>query len=183
MSPTVTGQGLSEACPQELNPGHGRRGLSHRGEGVTPLLGWGGVGSPAASCSSQSSCCHPRWSGQRKRFRCEERKREDGLGWTRLGWSLQPPGAQQGWGPSPEPAVGQVPGELCDRNPVVAVREAEEGDGLEETLLLLLLALEQVLALEGGEAKSQGEGGSLSSPGMGGVQWDQGCPQATPGSG
>lgn len=58
-----------------------------------------------------------------------------------------------------DPAVGQVPGELSDGGPVVAVGEAEEGDGFQETFLLLLLALQQVLALEQSDAKSQGGGG------------------------
>lgn len=60
---------------------------------------------------------------------------------------------------SQDPAAGQVPGELGDRGPVVAVGEAKEGDGLQETFLLLLLALQQVLTLEQSNAKSQGDGG------------------------
>lgn len=68
----------------------------------------------------------------------------DGMGWEGIGWE------GIGWdgSTSPEPAMGLVPGELGDRGPVVAIREAEEGDGLQETLLLLLLALQQVLTLE-----------------------------------
>lgn len=47
--------------------------------------------------------------------------------------------------------------------------EAEEGDGLQETFLLLLLALQQVLALEGSDAKIDGDRGPPSSPSWGGM--------------
>lgn len=49
-------------------------------------------------------------------------------------------------------AAGQVPGEGGNGLPVVAVREAEEGDGLQEPLLLLLLTLQEVLTLEQNDA-------------------------------
>lgn len=92
------------------------------------------------------------------------------MSWDGLGWAgMVLPALRSPTGPSPDPAMGQVPGELSDRHPVVAIGEAEEGDGLEETFLLLLLALQQVLTLEGSDAKSQGDGGSPLSPGMG---WD-----------
>lgn len=95
----------------------------------------------------------------------------DELGWTGLGWSgpSSPQESNRGGDPSPDPAIGQVPGELSDRCPAVAIREAEEGDGLKETFLLLLLALQQVLTLDGSDVKSQGDGGPPLSPGMG---WD-----------
>lgn len=157
------GKWLSKACPQELHFGHGRRHrVPPRGWGGTattdPVMGVWAVGcSPAAACSSQSSCCHPHWSGRKKRFRWKKRQRM-GMGWL---FHPQPSGVRQHrvGNHGQAPAVGQVPGEVSDRGPVVAVGEAEEGDGLQEALLLLLLALQQVLALERSDAKSQGNGG------------------------
>lgn len=63
--------------------------------------------------------------------------------------------------------AGQLPGEGGNGLPVVAIGEAEEGDGLQEPLLLLLLTLQEVLTLERNDAIRVMDGTH-----RGGVAWD-----------
>lgn len=51
---------------------------------LATIPGANGGCSPAAACSSRSSCCHPHSSGRRKRFHCKEGQ---GMG---TGWLSQP---------------------------------------------------------------------------------------------
>lgn len=105
LSSSCQGKWLSKARPQGLCFGHGRRHRvpprGWRGMATTdPAMGVRAVGcSPAAACSSRSSCCHPRWSGRKKRFRCKERQR---MG---TGRPFQPAALRDvtAWGGKPRP--------------------------------------------------------------------------------
>lgn len=59
---------------------------------------------------------------ERKGFAAKKERQYVGKGWL-----VQPAALGSG---KPRPRIGQVPGELSDRGPVVAIGEAEEGDGL-----------------------------------------------------
>lgn len=110
LSSSYQGKWLSKACPQELYFEHGtRHHVPPQGWGGTattdPAMGVWAVGcSPAAACSSRSSCCHPRWSGQKKRFHCKERQRVE------MGRLFQPTAlrgmAARGGKPRPRPRGG-----------------------------------------------------------------------------